>query len=87
MDTVTSRATFQMRFGALPAVRENVELVVGLFADRSPHLADVHPGPIALLKTIFRYLDHKITRGRIIKFDEYFIYPGWQHYGLKHILE
>jgi hypothetical protein len=80
----------QLNVGGLPAVRDNVELVAGLFEDTLPHFADTHPGPIALLhidcdlynstRTIFRYLGHKIVRGTVIMFDEYINYPGWQQH-------
>ncbi|WP_428538964.1 class I SAM-dependent methyltransferase [Rhodopila sp.] len=73
---------------ALPPVRENVELIVGLFQDSLPGFVDTHPGPISLLhvdcdlysatKTIFRYLGHRLVTGSIILFDEYLNYPGWR---------
>jgi hypothetical protein len=36
----------QMGFGALPAIRENVELGAGLFEDTLAHFADIHPGQL-----------------------------------------
>lgn len=81
----------------LPEVRDNVELVVGLFEDTLPGFVDTHPGPVALLhvdcdlysstRTIFRYLGHKIVKGTVIVFDEYFNYPGWQNHEHKAFAE
>jgi Macrocin-O-methyltransferase (TylF) len=77
----------------LPAVRKNVELVVGLFEDTLPGFLDGHPGPLAFLnvdcdlysstKTVFRYLAHRIVKGTIILFDEYLNYPGWRSHEFK----
>ncbi|HEY4045195.1 MAG TPA: class I SAM-dependent methyltransferase [Rhodopila sp.] len=78
---------------ALPAVLENVELVVGLFADTLPRFVEAHTGPVSLLhvdcdlysstKVIFRYLAHKIVPGTVILFDEYLNYPGWRQHEFK----
>ena len=76
------------RVAELPDVRPNVELVVGLFEDTLPTFVDTHPGPIRILhvdcdlyssaKTIFKFAGHKIAKGTVIMFDEYFNYPGWR---------
>jgi hypothetical protein len=77
----------------LPAVRDNVALIVGLFEETLPGFVDSHPGPVSLLhvdcdlysstKTIFRYLGHRIVKDTIILFDEYLNYPGWQQHEFK----
>ncbi len=77
----------------LPAVRGNVEMIVGLFQDTLPAFVDTHAGPISLLhvdcdlysatKTILRYLGHRLVAGSVILFDEYLNYPGWRHHEFK----
>ena len=72
----------------LPVVRENVELVVGLFAETLPRFLAKHPGSVAFMnvdcdlysstKTIFEHLGPRIESGTVIFFDEYFNYPGWE---------
>jgi len=72
----------------LRVVRQNVELVVGLFAETLPRFLAGHPDPVAFMhvdcdlysstKTIFDHLGPRIGSGTIIVFDEYFNYPGWE---------
>ena len=72
----------------LPPVRENVELIVGLFAETLPRFLGEHPERVAFMhvdsdlyssaKTIFEHLASRIGSGTIIVFDEYFNYPGWE---------
>lgn len=74
----------------LPVVRENVELIIGLFEDVLPVFSLENSENLALLhidcdlysatKTIFWNLDNKIKPGTVIIFDEYFNYPGWRHH-------
>lgn len=77
-----------------PEVRENVELVVGLFEETIPSfLRDASDQNISLLhvdcdlysstETIFRLLGPLISRGTVIVFDEYFNYPGWRQHEFK----
>ena len=79
------------RSGELPQVRENVELVVGLFDHVLAPFLDTHEFErIALLhvdcdlysstQSVFSYLYKKIVPGTIIVFDEYFNYPTWQRH-------
>lgn len=79
------------RSGELPQVRENVELVVGLFDHvLAPFLSTHDFEKIALLhidcdlyastQTVLSYLHRKIVPGTIIVFDEYFNYPTWQRH-------
>jgi len=79
---------------SLPEVRENVELVVGLFESTIPSFLPLEPEKnISLLhidcdlysstKTIFRLLGHRIVPGTVIVFDEYFNYPGWRNHEYK----
>ncbi|WP_338661175.1 class I SAM-dependent methyltransferase [Pararoseomonas sp. SCSIO 73927] len=73
---------------ALPAVAENVELVVGWFNETLPGFLREHPGDIRLLhvdcdlysstRTIFDECRDRIRAGTVIVFDEYFNYPGWR---------
>jgi|SRR5208337_3376170 len=77
----------------LPKVRENVELIVGMFEDTLPGFVKAHPEPISLMhvdcdlysstKTVFHYLGDRIVPGTIIMFDEYIDYPGWQEHEFK----
>jgi hypothetical protein len=74
--------------GSVPQVRENVELVQGLFEESLPKFLKAHRGEVGLLhvdcdlysstKTIFHYLADRIVPGTIIVFDEYFNYTGWR---------
>jgi hypothetical protein len=74
---------------ALPSVRENVELIVGLFDRTLPIFLEKHGGKkvsflhvdcdlYASTQTIFHYLKDRICAGTIVVFDEYYNYPGWQ---------
>lgn len=72
----------------LPKVRENVELIPGLFEEALPPFLDAHPGPALLLhldadlysstKTVLEIMRPRIAAGTILIFDEFFNYPGWQ---------
>ncbi len=75
----------------IPRVRDNVELVVGLFSETIPEFLKKAVGrKISLLhvdcdlysstKTIFDFLAPFIVPGTVIVFDEYFNYPGWRHH-------
>ena len=91
--------TWRTNFGAgmfqreVPAVNENVELIVGLFDDTVSDFLDRHEGPVSLLHvdsdlysattTIFDQLAPRIVEGTVIVFDEYFNYPGWEHHEFK----
>lgn len=82
---------------ALPAVRDNVQLVVGWFNETLPGFLDKHPGDVSLLhvdcdlysstKTIFKLLAPRIKPGTLIVFDEYFNYPGWREHEHKAFME
>lgn len=86
-----------MRKRALPKVRDNVELVVGLFEDTLPGFVATHPGRVKLLHvdcdiysgtvTIFDALSAQIDDETIIVFDEYLNYPGWEKCEHKAFLE
>lgn len=79
--------------GQLPEVRDNVELVVGLFEDTLPDWLQSNEGFISYLhvdsdlysaaKTIFSLAGCRLRAGSIIAFDEYWNYPGWQEDGFK----
>jgi hypothetical protein len=73
----------------LPAVADNVELVVGWFDATLPGFLVSHPDEkLALLhvdcdlysstKTVFGCLADRMVPGTIIIFDEYFNYPEWR---------
>jgi predicted O-methyltransferase YrrM len=73
----------------LPAVRENVELVVGWFDHTLPGFVAAHPGEsLALLHvdcdlysstvTIFAHLADRLRPGTVIVFGEYYNYPEWR---------
>lgn len=73
---------------ALPKVRKNVELVVGLFEHTLPGFVSTHPERVKLLHvdcdiysgtvTIFTELEDRIDDDTIIVFDEYLNFPGWE---------
>jgi capsular polysaccharide biosynthesis protein len=81
----------------LPKVKDNVELVVGLFDDTLPDFVAAHPGRVKLLHvdcdiysgtvTIFRELADQIDDDTIIIFDEYLNFPGWETCEHKAFLE
>jgi hypothetical protein len=75
--------------GELPAVRDNVTLTKGFFADTLPRfVVQHHDAKVAFLhvdcdlysatKTIFDQLDAMLQPGCIIVFDEYFNYSDWE---------
>jgi hypothetical protein len=75
----------------LPSVRENVELVVGLFDRTLPTFCDLHHNEKAALlhidcdiyssaKIVLHNMTGYIMPGTIIVFDEYFNYPGWKQH-------
>jgi Protein of unknown function (DUF707). len=77
----------------VPQLRENVQLVQGLFEDVLPAFIQDRPEPISLLHvdcdlysstvTVFKHLASQIIPGTIIVFDEYFNYPGWRLHEFK----
>jgi hypothetical protein len=84
--------------GGKPAVRENVRLIEGLFADTLPKFLAEHAGEkIAFMhidcdiysstKTIFDQAKKYLAPGTIIIFDEYFNYPSWQEHEHKAFME
>jgi hypothetical protein len=77
-----------------PIVRQNVELVVGLFEDSLPAVLPSLPKEMISLmhvdcdlysstKTIFQHVGDRIVPGTVIIFDEYFNYPGWRQHEYK----
>jgi hypothetical protein len=76
------------RVDGLPAVRENVRLHRGWFADSLPRFLSEHYGAVAFLhmdadlysstKTVLDLLKNRIVSGTVVQFDEFFNYPGWQ---------
>ena len=74
----------------VPAVRDNVELVIGLFDDTLPRFIAGHPGPAAFIhidcdlysstRTVFEHCAPSVQAGTVIVFDEYFNYPGWRRH-------
>jgi hypothetical protein len=81
------------RHGKPPAVRENVALHPGWFEETLPAFAAGHEEPVAFMnidcdlysstKTIFDVLGDRIIAGTVIRFGEYFNYPGWQDHEYK----
>ncbi len=74
---------------ALPKVRHNCSLIIGLFDHTLPKFINDHSGPIKLLhidsdlyssaKTVLNLLNSQIVPGTIIVFDEYLNYPGYEY--------
>jgi len=73
-----------------PAVRPNVELVVGLFEETLPRFVADLPGPASFIhvdcdlyastRTILAHCGPMVGPGTVIVFDEYFNYPGWRRH-------
>jgi hypothetical protein len=78
---------------APPPVPENVELVIGWFADTLPGFVAAHPEPVSFLhvdcdlysstKDILDHLGPHIAPGTVVAFNEYYNYPGWQDHEIK----
>jgi hypothetical protein len=81
----------------LPDVRDNVELVVGLFDDTLDKFLEEHPGPIKFChvdcdlysstKTILSKLEGRVVEGSVFMFDEFCRYEGYQEHEYKAFLE
>lgn len=77
----------------IPIVRDNVELVVGMFEDTLPTFLETHTGNCAFLhidcdlyssaQCVFKYLADRVQPGTVVLFDEYFNYPGWELHEFK----
>ncbi len=88
---VMPKGTFRRK--ELPAVRDNVSLIRGLFADTLGSFLEDHAAPVKLLhvdcdlysstKMIFERLEARIQPGSVIIFDEYFNYAGRQQHEYK----
>jgi predicted O-methyltransferase YrrM len=76
-----------------PKVRDNVELVVGLFEDKLPEFLSKHSELASLIhvdcdlysstKTVLDHLTPRIVPGTIIMFDELLNYGGWKLHEFK----
>lgn len=76
--------------GKLPEVRENVELVVGLFDDTLPGFQPMREKRVNFLhvdcdlysstKTVFEQVGPYLDDELIVLFDEYWNYPGWRQH-------
>ncbi len=74
----------------IPQVRNNVELVIGMFEDTLPSFVKAHSEPVSFMhvdcdlysstKTVFKYLGGQIVPGTIIMFDEYIGFPEWREH-------
>lgn len=83
--------------GALPIVRDNVDLHVGWFDKSLPNFLSENSGPVSYLHvdcdlysstaTIFDLLSDRIVAGTVIVFDEYFNYPTWRDHEHKAFME
>jgi predicted O-methyltransferase YrrM len=72
-----------------PAVRDNVQLVMGLFNQSLPGFLNDHQDNIAFMHVdcdlysstcdIFEHIYMRIVPGTILVFDEFFRYIGWQN--------
>ena len=82
---------------AIPEVRPNVRLVVGLFEDTLPPFLAAHAGPTSFIhvdcdlyastRTVLDLCRDRIGAGTVIVFDEYCNYPGWQAHEHRAFLE
>jgi hypothetical protein len=81
----------------LPAVADNVELIVGLFDKTLPDFLAQHEGPASLIhvdcdlysssKTVFESCRDRIVPGTILVFDEFFNYVGWRRHEYRAFME
>jgi hypothetical protein len=81
------------RGGKLPRVPANVVLHKGWFKDTIDAWLDSHPGKIGFIhmdcdlysstRDVLWPLKDRLQVGTIIKFDEYFNYPGWRDHEAK----
>jgi len=87
----------KFRVEKVPKVKNNVKLVKGWFKDTLPPFVNSHSDNCAFIhidcdlysstKTVFKYLNKKITKGTVIVFDEFFNYPGWKNGEYKAFVE
>lgn len=78
---------------APPSVPDNVELVIGWFADTLPGFVAAHPEPVSFLHVdcdlyssttdILRHLGRHLAPGTVVVFNEYYNYPGWEDHEIK----
>ena len=76
-----------------PQVRENVELIIGMFEDTIPPFIASHPERIALVhidcdlyestKCVFDNLEDRLLPGTMLVFDEYHRYNGYEQHEYK----
>ena len=79
--------------GNLPSVRDNVELIVGLFEDTLDEFLEKHKDPVAYLhldadlysstKFVLDKLCDRIVKGTIVSFDEIYNYPEYLEHEIK----
>jgi len=77
----------------IPKVEKNVELVIGWFEDTVCKFMENHDEKIAFVhidcdvyssaKTVFDNIYHKIQKGTVIVFDEFWNFPSWQEQEFK----
>lgn len=80
------KGTFKVE--KVPKVKNNVKLIEGWFEDTLPSFVNSNVKNCAFIhidcdlysstKTVFKYLNKKITKDTVIVFDEFFNYPGWK---------
>ncbi|MEW5872797.1 MAG: class I SAM-dependent methyltransferase [Chloroflexota bacterium] len=81
----------------IPKFPENIHIVRGRFRDSIPKFLQKHVLPVAFAhidcdlysstKEILDNIGHKLIRGSILVFDEFFNYPGWKHHEFKAFME
>ena len=81
----------------VPAVRQNVTLIHGLFQDTLPLFIASHSEVASLLhidcdlysstRDIFDHFGSRVVPGTVIVFDEFFNYPGWRRHEYKAFTE
>ncbi|MFM7011316.1 MAG: class I SAM-dependent methyltransferase [Betaproteobacteria bacterium] len=86
-----SQGTFKV--DALPTVRENVNLMKGLFDKTLPAFLEKTPGEVGFVhidcdlysstKTVLGLLKDRLRDEALLVFDEYFNYPGWEQHEYK----
>lgn len=81
----------------IPELPKNVQTVIGWYKDSLPKFLEIHHEPVSFVhidcdlysstKTVLEGLRHRLIKGSIIVFDEFFNYPGWKQHEFRAFIE